>query len=157
MRVTAALFQSTTDNQDGAGTVNAEVEAGYNLSGTEFLQKSPDFENIDIDDSGTDDFTAQNKDTDEVGQLYAERLCGGLAGGSAADSNLSSGYFPSKTQTFDFVSMLGSGPYVDSADDFVSRLVVEVDDAVETVGCEVLYTLYYAVDEVEGGRTRFGR
>jgi hypothetical protein len=157
MRVTAQLFQSSTDNQDGAGTVNAEIGAGYNLAGDEFLQKSPDFENIDTDDSGTDDYTAQWKSTDEVGQLYVERLCGGLAGGSAADSNLSSGHFPGRTQVFDFAAQLGSGPYLDAADDFTSRLVLEVDDAVETAGVEVYYTLYYAVEEMEGGRTRFGR
>jgi hypothetical protein len=53
--------------------------------------------------------------------------------------------------------LFGSGPYVDAADDFSSRIRCRVTNAITEIGIAAQYTLYYNVSQVEGGRTRFGR
>lgn len=157
MRVTVSMYQSTTVNQGNPGSVLARIGAGFNLSGDEFLQADSTTQAVDVDNSGTDDFVIARRSTDEVGQLYTAledhdlsfNSTGNSLGGGAGD-NLSQ-------QILNFNDLFGSGPFVDAADDFSSRIQLVVNDVLETVCCEVGYSLYYDVNQTEGGRSRFGR
>lgn len=157
MRVTLFTLTTTTVNQGLPGTVVARIGAGYNLTGDEFLLSEADSTRIDTDDSGTDDFIVRTNDTDEVGQVYHATVQETVnfgdgtngVGGAANDS------MPS--ELLNMAELFGSGPFVDSADDFSSRIFLAVNDVLESVEIGISYSLYYDVNEVEGGRSRFGR
>lgn len=158
MRITATVRVRADGAQDSRGSVLAEIGAGFNLSGTEFIGTAADATSIDVDDSGTADFTAQTRDTDEVGQLYTQRLSTAIGFDDDANANGGSGGGePTISETISFPALTGTGPVVDSADDFVSRVNLVVNNSITTVETDVRYTLYYAVEETESGRTRFGR
>jgi hypothetical protein len=53
--------------------------------------------------------------------------------------------------------LFGSGPFLDAADDFSSRIRCRVTNAVTEIGVAAQYSLFYRTEQVEGGRTRFGR
>lgn len=157
MRVTLSSAQLTTVNQGLPGTVQGLVDAGYNLSGSEFLLGDSNTQNVDTDDSGTTDFVVRSRDTDEVGQIYTNRITETLSFGSNSNSVGGGGQGSTVVETVNMADLFGSGPFVDSADDFVSRIFLDVNDSLETVEVAVTYSLYYNVMETEGGRSRFGR
>lgn len=157
MSVTAVAIFRAAAATDSVGSFSARVGAGYNLTGDEFLQAEPNVTSIDNDNSGTDDYQIRTRDTDEVGQLYSTSLSGSTPYDDDANGNGGGGVLPLSTTTIDFTELTGTGPVVDSADDFSSSIDLEVLNVITDVGFRMLYSLYYAVEEQEGGRTRFGR
>lgn len=157
MRVQVAAIIDADGPQDSTGTCSIDVGAGYNLSGDEFLNANPDITQIDSDDSGTDDLVSATKDTDEVGQLYSTSFNAVIPYDDDANSNGAGPALPNETETMNYAAMFGSGPVVDAADDFTTRIRLGLTNAVQTVGVKTTYSLYYAVEAQEGGRTRFGR
>lgn len=158
MRV--ALSIGTDDSpiaQDEIGAVSAVFESGYNLSGTEFLSRGRDTDLIDTDDSGTDDFQAIFRDTDEVGQLTFDQMDLYLGYSDTSDGTGGAPGGPERSYMIDFATMFGSGPFVDSVDDFKSSIRMNVSNVVADCKVKAAYSLYYRVMESESGRTRFGR
>lgn len=148
----------TVGSQDETGAVVAQYGSGYNLSDDEYLQGGgATITAVDTDDSGTDDFVVATKDTDEVGQLTHDTLSMYLGYSDTTDGTGGSSTGPSYRYFMDFGKAFGSGPYLDAADDFTSRLRLSARNTVADVRATAQYTLYYNVLEVEGGRTRFGR
>jgi len=147
----------TPIDQDEIGSVTAAIDYGYNLDGTEFLSATPNTEGIDVDDSGTDDYIAQFRDTDEVGQLGAHTLSMYPGYSDTTDGTGGSGSCPHFRFSFPLAAHLGTGPVVDSVDDFCSRIRLVINNMVADAAVDVKYGLYYAVEESESGRTRFGR
>lgn len=158
IRVTASLRVQADGAQDSRGAVFCDIDAGFNLTGDEFLSVNPVADGIDVDDSGTNDFQSFTKDTDEVGQLYSERLSAGIGFDDDANSNGGvGGGEPVTSELISYPGLTGTGPVVDSVDDFSSRIGMSVSNVITTLACDVRYSLYYAVEESESGRTRFGR
>lgn len=157
IRVDAAMTFEAAGAQDSIGSVRASVECGYNLSGTEFLLSGRDSELVDTDGSGTDDFDVLTGSTDEVGQLFHGRLSCIIPYDDDSNGNGAGGHLQRLDETISYPQMTGTGPVVDSADDFVSRIRMNIENSITTVGCNVNYSLFYLVEETESGRTRFGR
>lgn len=143
--------------QDEIGGIRAVVESGFNLSADEFVLSNRDTEGLDVDSSGTDDFTAGFNDTDEVGQLTAVQLGGYPGYSDTTDGTGGAGGLPQVQKTIAFPGLTGTGPVVDAVDDFSSKLFLRVENMVGGASVEAVYSLYYAVEESESGRTRFGR
>ena len=144
-------------SQDEIGSVRASLDTGYNLAGTEFLSAGPSTVLLDTDNSGTDDVRVSLKDTDEVGQLTADQIAASVGYSDTTDGTGGSASFPHIEYWVSFPELFGSGPVVDSADGFNTRLELDVNNMVAGVGCSARLSLYYAVEQVEGGRSRFGR
>jgi len=143
--------------QDEFGSFRAQVGSGFNLNGDEYLLATSDLEQVDVDGSGTNDFGVRTRDTDEVGQLFSGRFGGAYGFSDTTDGTGAGAALPSHQETIPVADLFGSGPYLDAADDFTSRIAMNVDNAVSDVACTVVYGLYYNVQQMEGGRTRFGR
>lgn len=143
--------------QDEAGAVIAGFETGFNLSGDEFLFADRAQTGIDTDSSGTTDFQSIVNDTDEVGQLTADRLSMYVGYSDTTDGTGGAAGAPTMTYFLNCAELFGSGPYVDAADDFVTSITMDVNNLVAACTAEANLSLYYNVTEVEGGRTRFGR
>lgn len=156
-RVQVSTALETTTNQGLPGNVEAFVGAGYNLSGDEFVQKAKDETTVDADNSGTDDFIIATKDTDEVGQIYSSKVVGSAAFGDGSNGVGGGGNHISQAELLPMADLFGAGPFVDAADDFSSRIAIQVNDMLDSVSCNVVYSLYYDVSQTEGGRSRFGR
>lgn len=161
VRVQASLSvlpQAAGSSQDQEGAFRLKAGAGFNLSGDEFLGiQGTQSESFDVDGSGTTDFQAITKDTDEVGQVYTAQLDGLLPVQNSTDANGAGGFTPHLEEKMDFDELTGSGPVVDAADDWTSLIRLETDNVVESLNGAVRYSLYYMVEETESGRTRFGR
>lgn len=157
MRAQVGVIFDADGAQDSTGSVRVRVDSGFNLSGDEFLSSNPTFEQVDNDASGTNDYTVTTKDTDEVGQLFTFESAYAVPYDDDTSGNGAGGLMSPYGETINFADALGSGPFVDSADDFVSRLNMAITNNVTNVGVVVRYGLYYNVTEIEGGRTRFGR
>lgn len=161
-RIDVAALQLPAEGgsaQDQEAAFRAAVDAGFNLTGTEFLGNTADASQdlIDNDNSGTDDYFVVTRDTDEVGQVYTTLISGAPTTLNATDGTGSGGIMETRRELIDFGELTEGGPVVDSADDWTSRVELSINNIVETVGVSVRYSLYYAVEESEGGRTRFGR
>lgn len=159
MRVSATVgaFASPID-QDEIGGVNAKIGAGFNLSEGEFLWTADGAaEGQDVDASGTDDFNVVTADTDEPGELYHTQVSAYPGYSDTTDGTGGAGGMPTVTDTIAFEGLTGTGPIVDAVDDFSTLLEFEVRNMVANVAAWVDYTLWYAVEESESGRTRFGR
>lgn len=154
---------SVVDNseQDTASCIDAQFECGFNLSGDEFLFDfgSADSTNIDTDDSGTPDFRSAVRDTDEVGQLFHGRLFAypGYRTDVSSTGGGGAGGMPVLRDTYVFDDLTGTGPVVDAVDDFSSRVALDVNNSVVGLTASASYQLFYAVEESDSGRTRFGR
>lgn len=150
--------EGTVIAQDEIGTVKATLGAGFNLSDDEFL--ADDFEipeRFDQNDDGTNDFAVAVDDTDEVGQIFTGGLATGVSYSDTTDGTGGSAGYPHLREKISFAGLTGTGPFVDAADDFNSYIRLSVNNAVVDFSAEVRYSLYYRVEEMEGGRTRFGR
>ena len=143
--------------QDEIGSAVASYETGFNLSGDEFVLESRSTEDIDTGGGGNTDFIAAFGDTDEVGQLTANRLFQYAGYSDTTDGTGGAASGNTLAYQLNFGDVFGSGPYVDAADDFVTSIELNVDNMVSNMTAEINASLYYRVEEVEGGRTRFGR
>lgn len=158
IRVNFTLQQAGSPiSQDEIGSVRASLDTGYNLAGTEFLSAGPSTTTLDTDSSGTDDARVSFKDTDEVGQLTADQLSATVGFSDTTDGTGGSNGFPQVTYTMPYPGLTGGGPVVDSADGFQTRVELDVNNMVAGIGASARVSLFYAVEEVEGGRSRFGR
>lgn len=154
----ALVVDDAPEVQDEIGGITADLGCGFNLSGTEFLNAGgASLSSVDNDNSGTADYQIVTKDTDEVGQLWSATLSAYPGFSDTADGTGGAGSMPVVTQTLDLSGMFGTGPFVDSADDFTSRVALNLDNLITGVGVNVQYSLGYRVETMEGGRTRFGR
>jgi hypothetical protein len=146
-------------DQDEIGSFKADIECGFNLSGDEFLRSFGTLSNetVDVDASGTDDFRVGTRETDEVGQLFSAVLYAYPGYSDTNDGTGGSAGMPSLHETIDYTELTGGGPIVDAADDFTSRVSLDINNMVAGCEVDVTYGLYYAVEQSEGGRTRFGR
>jgi hypothetical protein len=142
--------------QDEIGSFRGFLDAGFNLSGTEFMPVATESDFVDSDDSGTDDARVDFKSTDEQGQLISDRL-GAYAGYSdTTDGTGGAAGLPSTTYWVDFADLFGTGPFVDANDDFVTRLVIDVNNMVANAGISAGVSLFYAVYEHDEARPEFG-
>jgi len=157
IRAQYAMDVRVSGSQSEPGSVSAKIGAGYNLSGSELLSADPSFENVDVDDSGTPDYQVEFTDTDEVGQLLSTRASTIVPWGDDTNGDGGGVALATDSETIDYTELTGSGPVVDAVDDFVSSIELVVRNTVETVAITTNYVLYYAVEESESGRTRFGR
>lgn len=160
LRVSASLGTDVDPiDQDEIGHVSGVFQTGFNLSGDEFLAApgSANTDGIDIDNSGTNDFQARTRDTDEVGQLTHDRLDGYLGYSDTTDGTGGAGGFPSIVYIMDFHELFGSGPVVDAADDFWTSVLLDVNNVVAGAVASFKVSAYYHVEETERGRSRFGR
>lgn len=159
MRVSVGCRVRSGQPQSQRGELSFQVGAGFNLSGNEFLAIADNDveEFIDPDGDGTDEIKARTTDTDEVGQIY--HMTDSYSVGFDDDTNGNGGPTNSAphAEVLDMNELFGSGPYVDAADDFSSLVQFRPSNVIERLACEIKYSLYYDVSEVEGGRTRFGR
>jgi len=157
-RVSVGLTFDAETAEDSVGGIDVGLGAGFNLADGEFLQTA-DFtqELIDSAGDGTDDINIRYADTDEVGELWNYRTALSAPFDDDANGNGGGAYGVNLTETLHMDQLFGSGPYVDSADDFSSLIEVNENNNTASVGVEVAYSLYYDVMETEGGRTRFGR
>jgi len=142
--------------QDSINSLRVDVESGFNTTGDEFVTVDPAEETLDLS-TADDDVRIRTKDTDEVGQLFSSSFLLSTPYDDDSNGNGAGGTIPVYRDSISFTDLLGSGPIVDANDDFVSRIALDVQNTVTTQGCHVTYGLYYAVEEIEGGRTRFGR
>jgi hypothetical protein len=144
--------------QDEIGAIQGTMECGYNLSGEEFLGAGGGSSfDIDSDASGTDDYVVRTKDTDEVGQLCYDTLSAWVGYSDTTDGTGGSAAGAERFYIMNMADLFGSGPFVDAADDFTTRITLGVKNLVGEARAVASYSLYYDVSEVEGGRTRFGR
>jgi hypothetical protein len=154
--VALSLDEGVVD-QDEIGGFVASVDYGFNLAGEEYLSAGGTATNEDVDDSGTDDFTVITRDTDEVGQLGSHELAMYAGYSDTTDGTGGSASCPRFYTQIPFATMLGTGPVVDAVDDFTSRVRLTAENMVGGGQVSVRYGCYYAVEESETGRTRFGR
>lgn len=158
MRVTVGARADAVQGQDSRGAFQFDIDAGYNLSASEVIgQQIDQSEPLDPDGDGTDEFGTSAADTDEVGQVYTFGDAYMLGFDDDTNGNGSGTTLQSHTELLNMADLFGSGPYVDSADDFQSIINVEANNCIERLGVEVRYSLYYSVEQTEGGRSRFGR
>lgn len=158
MHVSVGAVANGGEPQSQRGEFSFTVDAGFNIGENDGLFGGEGTATaFDPDGDDTDEIVSRIRDTDEVGQIYA--FADNFSIGFDDDTNGNGGATStsSMTETVNMSDLFGSGPYVDSADDFVSVINVEPDNVIERFGVEVAYSLYYNVEQVEGGRSRFGR
>lgn len=156
-RVQYGVALGPVSSQTAPGTVRVEFGAGYNLQDEEFLQVGGTFTTEDIDSSGTDDIQTVEADTDEVGQIWAAQTGATLPIDDSTDGPGAGADVEFDNEMVDFRAMLGGGPILDATDDFTPRVRVDQNNAGVRVEAQAVYTLYYDVETMEGGRPRFGR
>lgn len=159
MRVALTLYPggSTVGAQDEIGAVDADFSSGFNMSQPETVWDDPTSVDVDVDDSGTDDFRTFTNETDEVGNLTTDQLSSYIGYSDTTDGTGGSGSLAHRAYVIDFADMFGSGPYVDAVDDFSSIIRLAVRNCVADISAQAVYSLYYNVSETESGRSRFGR
>lgn len=158
MRISIGSRVEAGADQTQRGELSFTIDAGFNTSDAEVIRRVPtDFEQFDPDGDATNEIGVSTSDTDEVGQIYtfADNLNVGYD--DATNGKGAGGQNNAETEMLNMADLFGSGPYVDAADDFVSTVHVEPDNIVELAEVDVVYTLYYNVQQTEGGRSRFGR
>lgn len=130
---------------------------GANLSGSEYVSTDNDFEQFDVDDSGTNDFQRNSRTTDEAGQWIAESLRATIGFRDTGNSVGANSTTDRVQVTMDFRDLFGSGPFLDSTDDLTNRIFMNVDNAIDGARLDQRLMLVYDVQTVEGGRAAFGR
>lgn len=156
-RVAVGVVFTADQPTDSVGSARFEMGAGFNLNGEEYLQAGANGLQVDVDGDGDDDYQIFTKDTDEVGQFwtYVDTLSAPYD--DDANGNGGGGLATQEVEMLNMADLFGSGPFVDSADDFTSRIRVVEQNSIATLGVRILYSLYYSVEQTEGGRSRFGR
>lgn len=160
LRVSATIGTDVDPiSQDEIGHITGWFQTGFNLSGDEFLvsQGTQATEDFDVDGSGTADFRSFTRDTDEVGQLTADRLDGYLGYSDTTDGTGGAGGMPELNYVLNFRQMFGMGPIVDAADDFSTMVGLDINNVVAGATAKMTVSAYYEVEEYEHGRSRFGR
>lgn len=158
MRVSIGVDVAAGQGQDSRGEIGYTVEAGFNTQGGETIRTVDTVnDQKDPDGDGTDEINVSTADTDEVGQIYTMADVVNVGFDDDANGNGAGGQSNVTTETLNMAELFGSGPFVDSADDFVSVIEFRPDNVIEFVAVDVVYTLYYDVSVTEGGRSRFGR
>jgi len=158
MNVRALVFSQADQPQDSLGSMTATLEAGFNLSGEEFLYGNYDeLEQFDVDDSGTVDFENRSNSIDEQGLLWAQAMQ--FEKGYDDDSNGNGGAGGSGNHTEEWIPFrdrFGQGPIVDEIDDFSSKILLDLENMIATCEARATYSLYYNVMELEEARSRYG-
>lgn len=158
MRVSIGTVAKAGQPQDSRGEFAFQVDAGFNIGESDALFSSnTTARDLDPDADGTDEVRSRVAETDEVGQVYTHANSVGIGFDDDANGNGAGGQGVTVTETVDLAGMFGTGPFVDSADDFVSVATLSPDNVIEFFGVEIAYSLYYNVETTEGGRSRFGR
>lgn len=158
MRVSVGAEVTAQEPQDSRGEFSFNIDAGFNIGVSDALnQQDTDSTDFDPDGDGTSEARSDVAETDEVGQIYTLSDNYNVGFDDDANGNGGGGSNVPVVETIDFAGMFGEGLYVDSADDFASVIAVKADNVVELVAVNVTYSLYYNVQETEGGRSRFGR
>lgn len=159
MRVSVGVDIGASEAQDSRGEVSYAVEAGYNTQNGETIRtaSASPAGDFDPDGDGTDEISVFVSDTDEVGQIYTLADNANIGYDDDANGNGGGGANNVVTETLNMDELFGSGPFVDSADDFVSTIRIRPDNVIEQLEVDVVYSLYYNVSVTEGGRSRFGR
>lgn len=140
--------QATDD--PNPGFVRMESGAGFNLAGSEFLLDSPNSESIT---TGLTEFT---RNTDEVGQVWSVQLSSTAPNFDSTNGAAASDEGNILQYSIDYRDKFGSGPFLDSTDDFNSKHVVTAENLDAAMRVISIYTLVYDVQELERGRSRFG-
>lgn len=158
MRVQVGAFCQALQPQDSRGEFSFTIDAGFNIGVSDALHTaSLNTTQFDPDGDGTDEAASSVRETDEVGQVYTYADNYNVGFDDDANGNGAGGNSNATAEMLNMQDLFGSGPFVDSADDFVSVVRVLPENVIETFGVQINYSLYYDVNEQEGGRTRFGR
>ena len=131
-------------DQTSQDTLSGEVNLGINTTGEEEA----------LTDLGA------NATIEEVEQNGATARLGGLDDPGVLDGASINGFVAThvgQSERFlDFQDTFGSGPYVDKTDDLVVQGEIATDGT-DRVKIEVVYLLYWSVEQMPEGRASFAR
>lgn len=156
VNVLAKNEQGATQTQ--VGEVGAEVALGINLTGQEFPNQS-NFNNGGEEVLNDDTGSVSKNNYSEPGAIDVSGPIAVKPGAApTTDSDITAGSQSFNEQrTFFFPDRLGSGPYLDATDDLSLKVEATKENVSAGTLVEVIYILYWDVQEMPEGRASFAR
>jgi len=146
-------------SQTFVGSAEVESNLGINLSGpsefpTDLFTNSSTSENLP-DDGDASAFTFNENDPGVL-DYHAMHAEPGFISGTEGAGGPGQETGPSE-RFINFRDNFGSGPYLDRTDDLTVASEIETIEVTGNVKYEVIYTLYWNVEEMPEGRASFAR